>query len=823
MPPNHQTPHDHETLTPEQLAEMPTRSDASGPEAPPRPLPSSIGPFRVLEELGRGGMGVVYRAEQASPKRTVALKVMRAGLVSRAAAARFGREAHVLGLLRHPGIGQIYQAGEAPIDGAGEPVPYFAMELVEGEPLTVYASRLDLSARERFALLAEVAHAVHHAHAKGVIHRDLKPSNVLVDEHGAVKVLDFGIARLADADNPAATLSETGQLIGTLAYMSPEQVSGSAADLDTRSDVFALGVIGYELLSGRLPHAIDGRSVIESVRTIAEGEIKPLSSIDMRLRGDAATIIGKALEKDRERRYQSADEFARDIERFLRDEPIMARPPSLTYSLAKLARRHKPLVAALAAAVFTLVAGAAGTGWQAVAATHARGVAETEAMVAEQVSAFLQKMLASADPMIAQGEELTVREVVDQAAAEVDGAGLPMRVEAEVRYTLGKTYSMLGEYAKAEALLDRAVALYNATEGPDSRATIAARRQLGFVYAESGRPDLAEQVARDAASHLARLFGKDDPEAIAARGDIGRALIDQGRVDDAVAAFEGVVADGERELAPDDDTTLAAMHNLASTLAQAGRLQDSATLNEQVLERRRRKLGDKHPDTITSLNNLATTLERLGEPGRAETMLREVLRLRREVLGNEHRATATALLNITGVLIPQGRLDEAEPLLREALAICRHNLGGEHPVTLSATNQLAYLLEDRGRLDEAEPLYRETIATLERTAGRDHPEMLAPINNLASLLVRAGRPQEAEPVYRDLLARCEAIVGGEHYFTGIFRSNFGECLVALGNRREAVEQLRESVRVLEASLGADHARTLTARERLAAAEALPDP
>jgi tetratricopeptide (TPR) repeat protein/predicted Ser/Thr protein kinase len=808
-------------ITPEQLAEMPTLHEPAPTDGAPRgELPRAIGPFTILEELGRGGMGVVYRARQSAPSRVVALKVMRPGLISRAAAARFDREAQVLGMLRHPGIGQIYQAGSAPIDGVGEPVPFFAMELVEGETLTAHAERRQLSARDRLALLAETARAVHHAHAKGVIHRDLKPSNVLVDEHGRIKVLDFGIARLADRDGPGATLSETGQLIGTLAYMSPEQVSGAVSDLDTRSDVFALGVIAYELLSGRLPHAVEGRSVVDSLRTIAEGEIKPLSSIDVRLRGDAATIVGKALEKDRDRRYQSADELARDIDRFLRDEPIMARPPSVVYALSRFARRHKPLVAALSLAFVTLIAGAAGTAWQAVDATRARAAAEMQAMTAEQVSAFLQRMLASTDPTIAQGQELTVREVVDRAASEIDDAGLLPVVEGEIRVTLGRTYSTLGEYPEADRMLGRAEAIFLEFEGPDARRAINAARQRGFVAAEAGRPDEAEAIARDAARRLEARFGADDPDAIGARAELARSLIDQGRIDEAIQRFRAVLEDAARVLPPDADITLATMHNLASTLAQAGQLRESVELNEEVLARRRAHLGERHPDTITSLNNLATTLERLGERDRAEAMVREVLRLRREILGDQHRATASAILNLTGVLIPQGRLDEAEPLLREALAIGRTKLGEAHPVTLSATNQLAYLLEDRGRLDEAEPLYRETIRVLEQTAGRNHPEMLAPINNLASLLVRTGRPDEAEPVYRDLLDRTVSIAGAEHFFVGIFRSNFGECLTMLGQSEEAIEVLTEAVRVLEASLGPAHERTLTASARLDAARAL---
>ncbi|USN98641.1 MAG: tetratricopeptide repeat protein [Phycisphaeraceae bacterium] len=815
------TPEEQKRLTPEQLAEMPTLHDAPpvGPGA--ASLPGSIGPFRVVEELGRGGMGVVYRAEQSHPRRVVALKVMRPGLVSDAASARFRREAQVLALLRHPGIGQIYQAGSAPIDGRGEPVSFFAMELIEGDTLTAYASKRELSTRERLALLAEVAHAVHHAHTKGVIHRDLKPSNVLVDEHDRVKVLDFGIARLADADSPVATLSETGQLIGTLAYMSPEQVTGAIADLDTRSDVFALGVIGYELLSGRLPHALEGRSVVESVRTIAEGEIKPLSSIDVRLRGDAATIIGKALEKDRDRRYQSADEFAQDIERFLRDEPIMARPPSLVYSLGKFARRHKPFVAGLSVAVLTLVVMSAVASRQALVATQQRTAAETEAKITGQISGFMRRMLSSADPTIAQGQELTVREVVDQAAAEVDDAALMPIVGAEIRYTLGQTYTTLGVYDSAEAMLNRAVELYEQADGPDARSTLNARRQLANVYAEMGQPDKAEAIASDVLAKLEPRFGPDDADVLAARAELARSWLDQGEVEEAIGELQAVIDAAQKSLPTDSDVTLTAMHNLASTLSQAGKLRESVDLNKKVLEIRRKKLGDRHPDTITTMNNLATTLVRLGETDRAEEMLREVLRLRREVLGNEHRATATAILNLTGILIPEGRRDEAEPLLREALKICTDNLGPEHPVTLSARNQLAYLLEDQGKLEEAETLYRETIDVLGRTAGRDHPEMLAPINNLASLLVHEGKAGEAEPIYRDLLDRTVSIVGPEHFFTGIFRSNYGECLTKLGRRDDAIAALTEAIRVLEAALGPDHERVKTAKARLEAAEALP--
>jgi serine/threonine protein kinase len=835
------------------LSEQPTLAEPSAagvgstgglPEAAGR-----VGPYRIIDELGRGGMGVVYRAEQSSPRRTVALKVMRAGLASDTAAARFEREARVLGMLRHPGIAQIYQAGTAEIGGdggvgGGSLVPYFAMELVTGEAVTRHASRMDLDVHGRLRLLAEIADAVHHAHTKGVIHRDLKPGNILVDERGRVKVLDFGIARFVGDDDGdegyrEQTLSRTGQLIGTVSYMSPEQVGGSVDDLDTRSDVYTLGVIGYQLLSGEMPYETEGKSVVETARVIAEREARPLSaagtSLGGRVDADVATIIGKALEKDRERRYQSADEFAKDIGRYLRDEPISARPPSTVYLLRKFAKRHRPLVVGASLAVGALVAGVIATSALAVVATReaeradreaeaaveAQGRAEQRTAVALQINEFLRTMLESADPTIAQGRELTVREVVEKASADVETAELDPEVEADVRYTLGKTASLLGDYAGAEAQLRASIGLYESIDDLEPRFVISARRQLGYVLSEAGDPVAGEAIAREALAELTEAYGPDDADVFAARSELAKNILEQGRVAEALEMMRSVAADAERVLGETDEVTMTLVHNLASAVGNAGDLRESVEINERVLERRLETLGETHPDTITSMNNLATTLVRLGELERAESMMRDVLRLRRDVLGGEHRSTATAMQNLSGLLIQQGRLDEAEPLVRDAYEISRARLGETHTVTLSAMNQLAYLLEDRGKLDEAEAMFRETIRILERSAGRDHPEMFAPVNNLASLLVKKGEAAEAAPMYRDLLKRVEAVVGPEHYFLAIFRSNYGDCLIALGDRGGAIAELTEAVRVLAGTLGGEHERTVKARERLERAEAMP--
>jgi serine/threonine protein kinase len=338
--------------------------------APPR-----IGNYRILSTLGSGGMGVVYRAEQEHPRRIVALKVMLPGWSNPELLDRFERESHVLGRLQHPGIAQVYEAGNTDF-GAGLQ-PYFAMEFIEGQSLLEYAEAHRRTTRARLGIMLKICDAVHHAHRRGIIHRDLKPGNILVDNTGQPKILDFGVACMTDGDAQLTRQTCLGQLVGTLAYMSPEQVLGDPLELDTRSDVYALGVVLYQLLAGRLPYTL-GPSLPQVVQTIRETDPVPLSSISQNYRGDVETIAAKALEKDKTRRYSTAADLAADIRRYLDDEPIAARPPSAGYHLRKFARRHRLLVAGLAAVFLTLTTGVVASTWQAVRANRAGRIAVAE-------------------------------------------------------------------------------------------------------------------------------------------------------------------------------------------------------------------------------------------------------------------------------------------------------------------------------------------------------------------------------------------------------------------------------------------------------------
>lgn len=803
------------------FAEQPTTAEASRPAdgSAATDFPASIGRYTIEGELGRGGMGVVLLARQQHPDRRVALKVMSAALDTERARQRFGHEVEVLGRLQHPGIAQIYDAGTAEVHGLER--PYFAMELVEGETLTAYAEANGLGTAAKLRLLAVICRAIHHAHTKGVIHRDIKPGNIIVDTSGRPKVLDFGVARAIETDHAAATRqTEAGQLVGTLPYMSPEQVSGDLASIDTRSDVYALGVIGYQLLAGELPYRLSGASIIDSVRTITDGTPTPLSTHDASLRGDIATIIGKALEKDRSRRYQSAQEMADDIERYLRREPIMARPPSTVYTLTMFARRNRALVGGAAMAVVLLIAGTAATTTQAIAATRAQKAADLDATIARETNALLDRILASADPAESRGAELTVAEVLDNADTLIETSDLPDAAKGAVLLTIGRTYMALARLDDAERRLVPAAELLEASMGADSREAIGARRMLGVLAAERGQADIALETARRAHATLLERFGPDDPDTIWARSEEARALVELGRGDEAIGVLTEVVEQTERVLGREDTAHLTALNNLASAYRETGELIEAEGLHRLVVELRREIEGEDHPNTITARNNLATVLVRAGKADEAEALLRETLEQRRRVLGDRHRGTLNTVQNLSGLLLTQGRLDEAEPLVREAYDLSRELLGPLHANSLNAANQLAYLVEDRGDDVEAERLYRQTIEDLEKLPTRDHPENLAPLSNLASLLRRTGRLDEAEAMFADVVGRAQRVAGNDHYITGIFLSNHGECLGALGRVEAARERLTEAVRILSGSLGPEHTRTVTARERL---EALPSP
>ena len=718
------------------------------PEAIAR-FPKRIGHYHVKRVLASGGMGTVYEAIQEHPRRTVALKVMKHGIVSRSAMRRFEYESQVLARLRHPGIAQVYEAGthDDP-DALGEPVPFFAMEYIpNARSITKYAKENKLSTREKLRLFARVCDAIHHGHQKGIIHRDLKPGNILVDSDGEVKVIDFGVARGTDSDMAVTTLqTDVGQLIGTLQYMSPEQCLADPHDLDTRSDVYALGVVLYELLSGNLPYSVSSTRIYDGARVIRDEQPTRLTRIDRTLKGDVQTIVFKALEKDRERRYRSAAEFADDISHYLAGEPIVARPPSVAYHLRALIRRNKPVFGAIAV-VFAVLVGATIVSLSLyVKAQREAERARTEAGKSEQVATFMRDMLKGAEPSVALGRDTTMlREILDRTAQRVAAELVDQpAVEASIRATIGRTYTSLGKLDMAEQHLRAAEAVATRELGDQDPETLVTRSNLADLLRQQADYPEAEKLARNTLDIQRRVRGDRHPETLASLHTLAAVRTHQGHYAEAEALFREALDTRRAVLGREHPDTLDSMYSLGFLLRKQRQYAEAETLFRQTLAARHRVLGDRHPDTLDSMHYLGDVLHTQGKVEEAETLNRQTLSLKRRVYGDEHLSTLKTMNNLGVVLTSQGRHAEAESVLRETVEAKRRTLGDGYPSTLGSMNNLIEALHAQDKMDEARAWQARVIAELKRAADRPDAGPTA-LNDYAWVLLKCRIPELRDP------------------------------------------------------------------------------
>jgi tetratricopeptide (TPR) repeat protein len=680
-------------------------------EAPAAPLPEQIGTFRILECLGRGGMGTVYRAEQLQPPREVALKVMHTGLATEELRRRFEFETSILARLKDPGIAAIYEVGT--FDDGGVSQPFFAMELVDGLPLDAYVTEQHPSIVDRLRLFIDICDAVQHAHQKGVIHRDLKPANILVTPTGAAKVLDFGVACATDADLYATMHTSPGQLVGTLAYMSPEQVSASTDPLDTRSDVYALGVILYELLTGQLPYELGAGTVASAIRVIEEAEPRSFTAINRSLRGDLETIARKALRKRPDDRYQSASDLAADVRRHLAHQPIIARPATPLYHMSRFVRRHQGLVAGLVGIVLVLIVGTVAVAWQ---ASLARAEARTRSDIAE----FLSDILMSVDPAKTAGEPLTVRAMLDDAAARIDGRfeSAPL-VRAELHETVGATYFRLGQFEDAEQHLRSALTDFEAATGPRAEATLVVMAQLGLALSKLDRLDEAESILSEAEQ---RLDGTHEIAADRVRANLAIVLENLGRDAEAEVLYRDNYAQRRDRLGDNHNETLQAQNNLAVLLLKLRRFDECLPLMQSALERSRATLGDDHPETIDRVANLGTVRLNMGDIDGGAPLLREAAQRYERVLGPLHLSTLRARVNVLRIdaFPPRGPTPGIQSQARELLETCARELGAAHRDTLAALEIAAAALALGGDMESAETLALDWHSRLEAELGSAH-------------------------------------------------------------------------------------------------------
>ena len=669
-------------------------------------------------------MGEVWLAEQLRPiHRQVALKVIKAGMDTAQVVARFEAERQALALMDHPAIARVFDAGATP-----QGRPYFAMEYIRGDSITSYATRQTLSIRQRIELLIQVCDGVQHAHQKGIIHRDLKPSNILValqNDRPVPKIIDFGVAKAMTHSLTERTLhTEFGALVGTPEYMSPEQVEMRGLDVDTRTDVYALGVVLYELLTDMLPFeakTLRDKGLDEIRRTIREVDPpKPSTKLTAsigrsakngdatrrasQLLGDLDWITMKALEKDRTRRYASVGEIAADLQRHLNNQPVLASPPSRLYRVQKFARRNRLAVSAVATVIVLLLVFAVTMAVQARRIAVERDRANREAESARQVSDFLAGLFRVSDPNEARGNSLTAREILARGAQQLerDLKGQP-EVQAKLQSTIGNVYTGLGMYKEAELQLQAALA-------------------------------------------------------------------------------------GQRRTVGDNDAnTIATTHALANLYWYQGKFGDAEPLYLTVVERRRGVLGADHPDTLRAQYDLASLYNMQRRWDKHEPLARATFEAQARVLGADHPDTLATLNEIQGLYFAQGRYTEAEQVARRVLDGLNRSLGESHVDTIRAMSNLANVLAVAGRFAEAEPLFLETLTQKRKVQGDGHPDVSITENRLAAMYVRQSRFDEAEPIALAAYARNLKALGADAEATKKQVDQLDQLYIAWGKPAKAAE------------------------------------
>lgn len=729
--------------------------------------PAAIGPYRIVRPLGAGGMGVVYLVERTDVGGLAALKVLRDGWISEGRRERFRMEQRTLARLRHPGIAQLHDAGTLD-DGT----PWFVMEYVEGTSLTAYCAGRRSTVEERLRLLRGVAEAVQYAHAHAVIHRDLKPSNVLVTATGDVKLLDFGIAKHLDDTDGADERTATGFRMLTPAYAAPEQLRGDPVGVHT--DVHALGALLYELLSGRRPFAgRDGAGAEAPARrtddaprleVVTAGAGSPPGRA---ARAELEVVVRTAMHPEPARRYRTVDALVRDIDHYLRREPLEARPDSLGYRTDRFVRRNWRAVTVGAALGIVLVAL---TAFYTAGLARARDAAVAEAVRTARIQRFMLALFEGGDADAGPADTLRVRELVAQGVREAAALDAEPAVQAELFATLGGLQQQLGQLAAADSLLQRALDARRALHGeahPDVAATLTALARLRVAQA---RLDEAESFAREAVARTDQRLPATDPRAIEARAALGRVLQEQARWPEAIAEQEEVL----RRLAADvaGIERADALVQLASSHFYAGALDVSDSLNRAALDIYRTRRGDAHP------------------------------------------RVAEALINLGAAEFERGRYAEAEPFYRDALARLAAWHGGDHPATASALTMLGRSLNFQGKDAAAVGVLERALLVQERAHGPHHPTVASALNDLATIALRNGRHDEAERQWRRVEGIYLAVHGERHWLVAVARSNLGSASNARGDYRGAETFLRQAVALFEESQGPAHVNTGIARVKL---------
>ncbi len=804
----------------------------------PTTIPDVLPGYRIVSEIHRGGQGVVYQAVQSSTGRKVAIKVMHGGpFAGPREKARFDREVHILAQLKHPNIVTVHDSGTA-----GDAV-FFVMDFIEGLPLDQFARKQSVSLRQRLTLFAKICAAVHVAHLRGVIHRDLKPGNIRIDTSGEPHVLDFGLAKTTDWDasksGPEEVITLTGQFLGSLPWASPEQAQGLHDETDLRTDVYSLGVMLYQLLTGAFPYNVVG-SMSETAHNIIHADPKPPRTLNRELDDEIIAVVLKALKKERELRYQTAGALGKDIERYLDGEPIEAKRDSMSYVLRKHLVRHKTAagVIALLIAVVTVGFGVSLSFWRQAAlardaesdqkhaaqqnaarAEQAAARAEAESAKAQAVTKFLTDMLASADPDEMGKTDATVREVLDAASRRIEDGTLADKpeIEAAIRRVLGASFNSLGAFEPSHVHLLRAKELYEQIDGPESESALSQAVMLAAVLRSQGKADEAEAAFRETEARIESALGRDH----LLMAECLRGLSGVMRDRDDPAAAEAPAAEAveiQRAAgATETDEFASALNDLALVYQDQGRMDEALVLQLEAVETFRRIYGEEHQGTAVAKFNVAVLYSQQGRYVEAETIFLEALATLRSVYGDKHPTTTTCLNSLGLLYVKSKRLPEAREVLTESVTTARELFGPDHPKVAISQNSLAIVHYEMGDLDGAVESFSDCVRIFTAVYGAESPNVITVEGNLAAVMRTRGDIDSALPVLQSVLDKRRAQLGDEHPVVAAGMHNLGITLNDAGRYEEAAAILREALRLRTQIRGADHPETIETRLGLAGA------
>lgn len=794
------------------------------------PIPECIGPYRVIRAIGQGGFGSVYLCNQEKPiKRQIAVKVLRPGMNTRSVLRRFEEERILLSKMDHPGIARVLDAGKTE---SGQ--PYISMEYIEGVMITTYCNNRKLGLHARLEIIAQACQAIQHAHQKGVIHRDIKPGNVLVTEvdgRAILKVIDFGVSKAFEEQQSDDTLTRTMQLVGTPQYMSPEQASTVSSDIDTRTDVYSLGVMLYELATGlppfdpnrlrsasigqleRMIRDIDPQRPSARVAKLEKTDAERISSqhgastgyIVRQLKGEIDWVITKAMEKDRDRRYPTAYALYEDVRRVIRGDVVRARPPSMSYTIRKFVSRNTAgtvIASLIFVSLFALTGLSLG---YAQKINRANEQIKSTLHNQEQVLTFTEKMLGGIDPAVARGQDTELFNMILDSARDrvnIELAGSP-EVEVRVRLMIGNLYRSIGMFEESMAQFKSAAVISSKSLGKSHLMSISARTSLGTAYVDITEYAQAKVVFEEALQDSLEALGENHPETHIILSDLAAVYNYLGDSKRAVEAGQSLLDSRVNVLGSDHTDTMGTRNSLAIALKGTGDCDRARTLFELVLEHQMKSLGKDHPNTLKTRTNLALTYHQLELFDMAVEMNAEVLEQKLHVLGDQHPSVLVSMANLAASLENAGQEERSRELLTKALKISLNTLGDDHQYTIVMRNNLAKYYYRQKNYEQARELSQKSCDGLVESLGEQHPMTLQGRGNLADILLDMGSPEEALEISIDIHALAREIFEESDHRLGNFTERLANCYAAIGKFEFANMHYQKSLELYKLSHGVE--------------------